>query len=70
MLTAGKDAWRRTCMTMPTRSSAAAPSWWRPESAAGLDVPLPPRAAAQLRKDELSRERLAFTIRAIKEDRP
>jgi CheY-like chemotaxis protein len=35
----------------------------------GLDVPPLPRAAAQLRKDELSRERLAFTIRAIKEDR-
>jgi signal transduction histidine kinase/CheY-like chemotaxis protein len=35
----------------------------------GLDVPSPPRAAAQLRKDELSREWLAFTIRAIKENR-
>ena len=35
----------------------------------GLDVPPPPRAAAQLSKDELSRELLAFTIRAIKEGR-
>jgi CheY-like chemotaxis protein len=29
----------------------------------GADVPAPPRAAAVLRKDELSRERLEFTIR-------
>ena len=28
----------------------------------GLDVPLPPRAAALLRKDELTAERLAFSI--------
>jgi signal transduction histidine kinase/CheY-like chemotaxis protein len=34
----------------------------------GLDSPPPPPAAAQLSKDELTRERLAFTIRAIKED--
>jgi signal transduction histidine kinase/CheY-like chemotaxis protein len=31
----------------------------------GLDVPTPPRAAALLRKDELTRERLAFAIRRI-----
>jgi signal transduction histidine kinase/CheY-like chemotaxis protein len=31
----------------------------------GLDEPPPTPAAAQLRKDELTRERLAFTIRAI-----
>jgi signal transduction histidine kinase/CheY-like chemotaxis protein len=31
----------------------------------GLDDPPPSPAAAQLRKDELTRERLAFTIRAI-----
>ncbi len=31
----------------------------------GLDVAPPPRAAALLRKDELTRERLAFTIRRI-----
>jgi signal transduction histidine kinase/CheY-like chemotaxis protein len=30
----------------------------------GADVPPPPRAAALLRKDELTRERLEFTIRA------
>ena len=30
----------------------------------GLDVPAPPRAAALLRKGELTRERLAFAIRA------
>ncbi|HEY1626247.1 MAG TPA: ATP-binding protein [Streptosporangiaceae bacterium] len=35
----------------------------------GLDKPPPSPAAALLRKDELTRERLAFTIRAIKEDR-
>jgi CheY-like chemotaxis protein len=29
----------------------------------GADVPAPPRAAALLRKDELTRERLEFTIR-------
>ena len=34
----------------------------------GLDSAPPPPAAALLRKDELTRERLAFTIRAIKED--
>jgi signal transduction histidine kinase/CheY-like chemotaxis protein len=34
----------------------------------GIDPPPPLPAAAQLRKDELTRERLAFTIRAIKED--
>jgi signal transduction histidine kinase/CheY-like chemotaxis protein len=33
----------------------------------GLDRPAPPPAAALLRKDELTKERLAFTIRAIKE---
>jgi signal transduction histidine kinase/CheY-like chemotaxis protein len=31
----------------------------------GADVPPPPRAAALLRKDELTRERLEFTIRRI-----
>jgi CheY-like chemotaxis protein/anti-sigma regulatory factor (Ser/Thr protein kinase) len=31
----------------------------------GADVPPPPRAAAVLRKDELTRERLEFTIRGI-----
>jgi signal transduction histidine kinase len=31
----------------------------------GLDVPAPARAAALLRKDELTRERLAFTIRRV-----
>jgi signal transduction histidine kinase/CheY-like chemotaxis protein len=31
----------------------------------GADLPLPPRAAALLRKDELTPERLAFTIRKI-----
>ena len=31
----------------------------------GADVPPPPRAAAVLRKDELTRERLEFTLRAV-----
>jgi CheY-like chemotaxis protein len=31
----------------------------------GADVPPPPRAAAMLRKDELTRERLEFTLRAV-----
>ena len=31
----------------------------------GADVPLPARAAAMLRKDELTRERLEFTIRGV-----
>jgi signal transduction histidine kinase/CheY-like chemotaxis protein len=31
----------------------------------GADVPSPPRAAALLRKDELTRERLEFTIRGV-----
>lgn len=31
----------------------------------GLDVEPPRRAAALLRKDELTRERLAFTIRSV-----
>ena len=31
----------------------------------GLDVATPPRAAALLRKDELTRERLAFAIRRV-----
>ena len=31
----------------------------------GLDVPAPPGAAALLRKDELTRERLAFVIRRV-----
>jgi CheY-like chemotaxis protein len=31
----------------------------------GLDIHQPPRAAALLRKDELTRERLAFTIRRV-----
>jgi CheY-like chemotaxis protein len=33
----------------------------------GVDPPSPLPAAARLRKDELTRERLAFTIRAIKD---
>ena len=36
----------------------------------GADVPLPPRAAALLRKDELTRERLEFTIRGVIRDTP
>ena len=35
----------------------------------GLDVPAPPRAAALLRKEELTRERLAFAIRQVQESR-
>jgi CheY-like chemotaxis protein len=31
----------------------------------GADVPAPPRAAAVLRKDELTRERLEFTLRRV-----
>jgi signal transduction histidine kinase len=31
----------------------------------GADVPVPPRAAALLRKDELTRDRLEFTIRGV-----
>jgi hypothetical protein len=31
----------------------------------GLDVVPPPRAAALLRKEELTRERLAFAIRRV-----
>ena len=31
----------------------------------GTDVPPPPRAAAVLRKDELTRERLEFTLRVV-----
>ena len=31
----------------------------------GADVPPPPRAAAVLRKDELTRERLEFTLRGV-----
>jgi CheY-like chemotaxis protein len=31
----------------------------------GADVPPPPRAAAVLRKDELTRERLEFTLRRV-----
>jgi CheY-like chemotaxis protein len=31
----------------------------------GADVPAPPRAAALLRKDELTPERLEFTIRRV-----
>jgi hypothetical protein len=31
----------------------------------GADVLPPPRAAAMLRKDELTRERLEFTLRGI-----
>ena len=31
----------------------------------GADVPAPPRAAAVLRKDELTRERLEFTLRGV-----
>jgi len=36
----------------------------------GADVPPPPRAAALLRKDELTRERLEFTIRAAYRGEP
>lgn len=35
----------------------------------GADVPAPPRAAALLRKDEVSRDRLEFTIRGIIRDK-
>jgi signal transduction histidine kinase/CheY-like chemotaxis protein len=35
----------------------------------GLDVAAPPRAAALLRKEELTRDRLAFAIRAVQEAR-
>jgi hypothetical protein len=31
----------------------------------GADVPVPPRAAALLRKDELTLDRLEFTIRGV-----
>jgi hypothetical protein len=31
----------------------------------GADAPPPPRAAAMLRKDELTRERLEFTLRGV-----
>jgi len=31
----------------------------------GADGPAPPRAAAVLRKDELTRERLEFTLRVV-----
>ena len=34
----------------------------------GLDVPAPPRAAALLRKEELTRERLAFAIRRVSQE--
>jgi hypothetical protein len=33
-------------------------------------VPPPPRAAAVLRKDELTRERLEFTLRGVIRDQP
>ena len=36
----------------------------------GADVPPPPRAAAMLRKDELTRERLEFTLRGIIRSEP
>jgi signal transduction histidine kinase/CheY-like chemotaxis protein len=36
----------------------------------GADVPPPPRAAAVLRKDELTRERLEFTLRGVIRDQP
>jgi signal transduction histidine kinase len=35
---------------------------------AGLDVPRPPRAAALLRKDEITRERLAYAVRRAVRD--
>ena len=35
----------------------------------GLEVAVPPRAAALLRKEELTRERLAFAIRGVEESR-
>ena len=35
----------------------------------GLDVAAPPRAAALLHKEELTRARLAFTIRQVQESR-
>jgi len=34
----------------------------------GLDVAAPPRAAALLRKEELTRERLAFAIRRVSQE--
>ncbi len=36
----------------------------------GADVPPPPRAAAVLRKDELTRERLEFTLRGVMRGEP
>jgi CheY-like chemotaxis protein/anti-sigma regulatory factor (Ser/Thr protein kinase) len=36
----------------------------------GADLPPPPRAAAVLRKDELTRERLEFTLRAVIRSEP
>ena len=36
----------------------------------GADGPPPPRAAAVLRKDELTRERLEFTLRAVIREEP
>ena len=36
----------------------------------GADVPPPPRAAAVLRKDELTRERLEFTLRGVIREEP
>jgi hypothetical protein len=36
----------------------------------GADLPSPPRAAAVLRKDELTRERLEFTLRAVIRSEP
>ena len=36
----------------------------------GLDVAAPPRAAALLHKEELTRERLAFAIRRVRQEKP
>ena len=56
-------------MRMPGLDGAALLAWLPASVPAiiitGADAPSPPRAAALLRKDELTRERLEFTIRGI-----
>jgi signal transduction histidine kinase/CheY-like chemotaxis protein len=56
-------------MRMPGLDGAALLAWLPASVPAiiitGADTPSPPRAAALLRKDELTRERLEFTIRGI-----
>ena len=47
--------------TLPSRLPASVPAI----IITGADTPRPPCAAALLRKDELTRERLEFTIRAV-----